>query len=334
MLNIPDPLDQPATPDYLRHQARHGVLDGPALRRAFALTGHTPAARQWAAFLNVLLLVLGAGLLVSGVIFFFAFNWDGMHRFVKLGLLEGSVVIAVALAYWQGLDTLPGKVALSAAAGLVGALLAVFGQIYQTGADGYQLFGLWALLISGWVLLGRFTPLWAFWLLLVDLTIWTYGLEVRGQPDSLILLALFGVNILALATWEWASRQGVDWLCSRWTARMCASLALVALALATLFVIFGGRRELADDPWLVTAPPLFVVTVVALAYVYSLRFFDPFMLIVTALAACICLNSWLSEVFDFDEGTLIVLGLLVIGQTAGVVAWVRQRALLWEVRHP
>jgi uncharacterized membrane protein len=331
MLNIPDPLDQPATPDYLRHQARHGVLDGPALRRAFALTGHTPAARQWSAFLNALLLVLGAGLLVSGVIFFFAFNWDGMHRFAKLGLLEGSVVIAVALAYWQGLDTLPGKVALSAAAGLVGALLAVFGQVYQTGADPYQLFGLWALLITGWVLVGRFTPLWVFWLLLVDLTIWLYALEVRGEPDGLIMLALFAVNALALAAWEWASRHGVVWLRSRWAPRLCASLALAALALATLTVIFD---ELPGDPWLLAAPPLLALAVLALAYVYSQRFFDPFMLIVTALAACVCLNSWLGEVLDFDEGTLIVLGLLVIGQTAGVVAWVRRRALSWEVEHP
>ncbi|HYF61732.1 MAG TPA: DUF2157 domain-containing protein [Herpetosiphonaceae bacterium] len=332
MLNIPDPLDQPATPDALRHQARHGVLDGPALRRALALIGHTPPAGRWAAFLDLLLLVLGAGLLVSGVIFFFAFNWDGMHRFAKLGLIEGALAAAVGLASWRGLDTLPGKVALSAAAGMVGALMAVFGQVYQTGADSYQLFALWALLISGWVLAGRFTPLWAFWLLLLDLAIWLWAIETRGELDGATLIGLFSLNALALALWEWARRQGVAWLRSRWTPRLFASLAIGALAIATLLVILGDRVDLDGDPWLLAAPPLFVAAVGLLAYHYSQRLFDPFILVVTALAACVCLNSWVSEVLDLDEEILIVLGLLVIGQTAAVVAWVRRRALLWEVR--
>lgn len=334
MLNVPDPLDLPATPATLRHQARHGALDGPALRRAFALTGHTPPAGRWAAFLDILLLVLGAGLLVGGVIFFFAFNWDGMHRFAKLGLLEGGSATAVALAYWQGLDTLPGKVALSAAAGLVGGLMAVFGQVYQTGADNYQLFALWALLISGWVLVSRFAPLWAFWVLLVDLALWLFAIETHGELDGAPLIGLFAINGLALALWERAHQQGVVWLRSRWTARLFASLALGALSIATLLVILGARVDPAGDPWLLAAPPLFVGVVGLLAYAYSQRLFDPFMLIVTALAACVCLNTWLAEVLDLDEATLIVLGLLVIGQTAAVVAWVRRRALLWEVGHP
>ena len=336
MLHVPDPLDLPATPDFLRHQARHGVFDGPVLRRAFALIGHTPAAQQWATFLNFLLLVLGTGLLVSGAIFFFAFNWAGMHRFAKLGLIEGSIAIAIGLALWQGLSTLPGKIALSAAAGLVGALLAVFGQIYQTGADSYQLFALWSILISGWVLLGRFTPLWFFWLLLLNMTLWLGALETGGEQVGPTYAAMFALNALALAGWEWARTRGIAWLHSRWTPRLCASLALGALTSATLTVIFASQGELAGDSWLVGAAPLFVVVTVGLMYGYSQHLFDPFMLIITALAVCICLNSWLIRMLDFDDEAIIflILGILVIGETAGVVAWVRQRALRWEVNHP
>jgi uncharacterized membrane protein len=42
----------------------------------------------------------------------------------------------------------------------VGVLQAVFGQIYETGADSYVLFLIWALLIIGWVAIGGYAPLW------------------------------------------------------------------------------------------------------------------------------------------------------------------------------
>ena len=58
MIHVPDPLDTPVTLDTLRHQARHGMLDQTALRRAFVITGHTPANRDWIAFLNIGLLIL------------------------------------------------------------------------------------------------------------------------------------------------------------------------------------------------------------------------------------------------------------------------------------
>ncbi|MET0204922.1 MAG: DUF2157 domain-containing protein [Casimicrobiaceae bacterium] len=52
----------------------------------------------------------------------------------------------IALAVWRGLDTLPGKAALVAAL-LAGALLALVGQVYQTGADTFELFAAWAVAI-------------------------------------------------------------------------------------------------------------------------------------------------------------------------------------------
>ncbi|MET0346849.1 MAG: DUF2157 domain-containing protein [Casimicrobiaceae bacterium] len=61
----------------------------------------------------------------------------------------------IALAVWRGLDTLPGKAALVVAALLVGALLALVGQVYQTGADRFELFAAWAVAIVAWVLVAR-----------------------------------------------------------------------------------------------------------------------------------------------------------------------------------
>ncbi|MBO7203321.1 MAG: DUF2157 domain-containing protein, partial [Paludibacteraceae bacterium] len=51
----------------------------------------TPAgkvdAQKWLRFSEVLTLSLGAGLLLSGIIFFFAYNWETIHRFVKMGIV-------------------------------------------------------------------------------------------------------------------------------------------------------------------------------------------------------------------------------------------------------
>lgn len=70
---------------------------------------------------------------------------------------------------WRlGLERAAGKAALLAASLLVGALLALAGQIYQTGADTWELFAVWALMVFPWVAASRFSALWLFWLGLLN----------------------------------------------------------------------------------------------------------------------------------------------------------------------
>ena len=57
---------------------------------------------------------------------------------------------------WTGCPARPSCVLLSL---LTGALLALSGQVYQTGADTFELFAWWAVLILPWVLVSRFSPL-------------------------------------------------------------------------------------------------------------------------------------------------------------------------------
>ena len=44
------------------------------------------------------LLSLGIAFLVSGVIFFFAYNWASLHKFIKLGLLQALIITMVCVA--------------------------------------------------------------------------------------------------------------------------------------------------------------------------------------------------------------------------------------------
>lgn len=327
-----NPLDLPAMPEKLRRLARAGVLNVEALERALKIIRHTPDTARWVRFLDILLLVLGAGFTVSGVFFFFAFNWAGMHRFFKLGLLEVAVLLAVGLAFWRKLDRISGKIALGVAGLLVGALLAVYGQIYQTGADSYQLFLTWALLIAGWVLISKFTPLWLVWVLLFDLCLAFYWMQIVGEINGTLYLWMFVINGGAILTWEAAHAGGVDWLKDRWTPRLLALPTFATLVAPTMMLIFSSTRERSPDPVLFWMFVLFIGASALVLYVYSQKTLDLFMLTVCAFSLIITFNAWVLEVLKFETFELFFLSALFIGQAALVVAWLRRVSDSWEAR--
>ena len=92
---------------------------------------------------------------------FFAFNWSAIGRLGKMGLIAAAIA-ACALGALPDPRRLLSRVLLLllSASVLVGALLAVFGQAYQSGADPWSMFATWALLILPWTLAACFRPLW------------------------------------------------------------------------------------------------------------------------------------------------------------------------------
>src|SRR5689334_7721007 len=140
-----DPLDRAATAPRIQVVAEAAQLPPVSVRRAYELAGASPTADAWNRFLGLALLLLGAGLVLSGVVSFFAFSWASIGKFAKFGLLEAAIAACAVVGWWR-LREITGRVAIFAAAVLVGPLLAVFGQTYQTGADPWGLFAVWALL--------------------------------------------------------------------------------------------------------------------------------------------------------------------------------------------
>jgi hypothetical protein len=81
----------------------------------------------------------------------------------------------------------------------VGVFLAVFGQVYQTGADRWDLFAQWSALIFGWVLLARFTPLWGVWLVVTNLALGLYLVQTGFFDHNLFVMHTFLNGVILVA---------------------------------------------------------------------------------------------------------------------------------------
>ena len=107
--------DLPATSVRLRHVAGRLRLNEETYLRAREIAGLAPDKAEWRRLIDRFLLAFGAALIVAGVTAFFAYNWSGLHKFWKFGLIESGIVAGVALTAWRGLDSGPGKISLLAA---------------------------------------------------------------------------------------------------------------------------------------------------------------------------------------------------------------------------
>ncbi|MCI0570256.1 MAG: DUF2157 domain-containing protein [Myxococcaceae bacterium] len=254
-------LDSRATPERLRALRDAGVLSPSATRAAFEVALGSPSASAWATFIKATLLSSGVLLVLSGVVFFFAANWAELGRFGKLALLQAALVGAVAGA-WRLWPRASGQACLTVAAGLVGPLLAVYGQAYQTGADAWELFAGWAALILPWVLLSRSQPLWLLLLALVNVGLTLYWEQVGegaffedGWPFPLLAL----LDASAWLVVETLSRRGVAWLKGRWLPRvLMLAAASWAAPLALLTVAAPGEATTASVTSLVVAVGLVI----------------------------------------------------------------------------
>ena len=321
-----DLLDLDATPERLQALADAGVLPPLALGRALELAVASPPRSWWRRFLSTALLGMGALLVLSGVISFFAFNWAALHRFGKFGLLMAAIA-AAALTAWRLGERPAGQFALLFAAVLVGPLLAVYGQAYQTGADPYELFLGWGGLILPWVLLARFAPLWLFELILANTTVLLFWDQIlEGNDRFSLLAALAGLNGAAWIATEVLAHRQLPWLQGRWFPRILAVMALTPLMFST--------EELAIDLKVDDGLQLLCALLLAgaLAGMYAFhRQLRSELFFLTLGAACVMtlastlvghvLFSGRDHVFSF-----LFMPLVLIGEIALVVWWLRHEA--------
>lgn len=175
----------------------------------------TPDGKSWRTFIDNLLLWLGGLALAFAVLFFIAYNWKDLGHFAKFGMVEGFIVLAIAAYCKFAENTIASEVSLVVATISLGVLLALYEQTYHTGADPWQLFFYWALLMLPWAVIGRFPSIWIVWITLMNVSIILYYLTFRGvfgfvfESESGMLWVAFLFNTLAFITWQLLARKNI-----------------------------------------------------------------------------------------------------------------------------
>lgn len=190
---------------------------------------------NWQKYLTLLFALVGIGLFSSGIVSWIAANWHFFSKFEKIYATQGLLIALILLGvffYWrenrdsQSTRYFKTDGSFFVASVVIGALFALIGQIYQTGADPWQLFALWSALQIP-LFIAR--PNVASALLLcttLNLTLWLFG-------ASLYFSALLNFGLLVLA--EFFQRS---WQDSRRILARTLNLLLVLLIFALIYEHF------------------------------------------------------------------------------------------------
>ena len=296
-----------------------GNLDDVAWRRARELCGDGPDVKLWRAFLEHIALWLAVALLGSAIICFIAANWEHLGRFARLYGLQAVMALA-ALATWRfGLTRPAGQAALLVAGILLGGVLALIGQTYQTGADTWQLFALWAVLLLPWVFAGASLPIALLWSLVVNVFLWLYADE--HFRDGMAPWLTVGVaNLLLFALWQ-ALAGRIGGLRGRTGPRLLALAALGALSLIAIVEVFDEIGP-GLPAWLIGT-----AAIVASAWRWQR---DIAILGFAALSVIVVDTFWLGRFLLDSIGMgsvgLLLLALILVGQAVVAGGWLRRLA--------
>ena len=315
----------PATRRLVEQLYAHGKITSEA--RAYALELIYPE-RLWGLWASRLLLAVGITLMLAGVIYLFAFNWARITPAVKLFGIQAGMVACLLGAYYYSLANLSGRVLLLCASVLVGVFIAVFGQIYQTGADSYQLFATWSILIIGWTLIANFAPQWLVWLTITNLALmlWWRQVALPSKPmEDMIYTYMIALNGMALILREYlAVKKNCDWLAARWT-RMALLLATLTAMLMPIVLLLVWPFDATESMLLGSAIGL--IGHAAIFYLYRYRLKDMWALTTTVFSICIIAELFLVRFFwPESASSFLIVGLLTLVIFTAAIKYLRGAA--------
>jgi uncharacterized membrane protein len=317
------------------------ALSREAIDASLELSGLRPGIAEWRAFAVRAMQAAGTLSLAAGAVFLVAYNWRALGVYGRFAMLELPLLLALAFAWLKGIDRLSGRLSLLLSVILTGALVALFGQTYQTGADLYELFLTWALLTAPLAIACRWEPCWAFWLLVVNVGAVLYA-ERAGHGFFGLLLPRQGLtpwtipfllNIAAFAAVETLSRKRKCGFGDRWLVRC---LAAAAMAFGTFIMILRILRmdELQDSQGIVLLEVFLFIAASAGLFVYvNWRKEDLFPFAVLGLSLVVVSTVWFGRLMvehDAGFGALFVIAMYVIGASAAAVKGITLISRRWK----
>ena len=134
--------------------------------------------------------------LIAGVTSFTAYNWENMSNIEKLAV--PSVLIVVGLvAYLFLKKEIYKNLAIFFSSFMIGTLFAVYGQVYQTGADVWILFRNWAIfLIIPMVATGYYSVMTLFSIIVAIATSFYLDLYLSGAIIPFLSSLIFGIILI------------------------------------------------------------------------------------------------------------------------------------------
>lgn len=225
----------------IRKAYSDGALSESSLQKLLDWSVSPPDAQEWTWYFRTHCLVLGWLLLVSGILFFGAYNWSDLSRFAKFGLLQFLIGATFSAAMMRKVSTLVGETLIVSSATLVGALLAVYGQVYQTGADSYTLFLGWGLLILPWCVGAGSNFLWLLQAILINVTFALWWYQFKSDSFEIYALANLALNLGLAYSAELASKK----LESSWSsAPLLFGMALTPITISSCIGFWEGELYL------------------------------------------------------------------------------------------
>ena len=315
----------PTSRQQILEWAASGHLNPNNIEQALAVTQSMPMPATQLRFLSRVVLVFAVLLLCSGVIFFFAYNWDDLSRFNKFAIAQGALLLSLLPLLRVNLQQPAGQASLFAASLLVGALLALVGQTYQSGADTYELFLVWALLITPWVLLARMPALWLLLLLLLNvslvLALDNLAIHRLTRLFSDPSWAVFALNASAAVLWIIATQRQPPTLLLRWGERVISLSSLLVITFLAISYINSWFNSNASSliVWLAVAG--------LWLYHYRWRTLDLLLLAALVMAAIILTIVLLGDILHKHipmDGLLLLMSMLIIGLSSAGALWLQQ----------
>ncbi|MCP4597890.1 DUF2157 domain-containing protein [Neptuniibacter sp.] len=304
--------------------AAQGLIKAEDLDHALQLIQATPSNQSWSKFISNLLLWLGFIAVGAGVIFFFAFNWQEISNFTKFASIQGLIIITALFYVRAEPQSKLSLATVTLLTLLVGALLALVGQIYQTGADPWQLFAIWALFITPWVLLHRSSLLWLIWVGLINLSILLYLQTFRGLlgflfRDEELIILFSALNTFFFVSLECGYHNSKKLIQNRIASQIIIIHSGALLSWLALWSIFDHE----DMGW---AGLCYLIWISTAFYYYRYRYLDLLVLSGIATSLIVVMSGLLIKIFGdaFDGGAFLFISLVIIGSSTAAGVWLKQ----------
>jgi uncharacterized membrane protein len=297
-------------------------LDGARTATLLELADAQPSRVEGFRFIATCLRIAGVLSLAAGLVFFVAANWNDIAVFGRFALIELSMLACAVLAWMKPPPSFIGRGAVFLTFIATGALLGLFGQTYQTGADVYELFLAWALLGLPLAIAAQWSVASAAWVLVFNAALLLFcGWRPAGgllwvmlggthlQP-ALIILGAACLNLVLWCVSEFRHVGAVP----EWVRRLIVSCAFGFATWGGVLGVMGGNllfSNLQIDP--VSLLILAGAMIVVVAYAVHRRD-DIYPLAVVMGTFIIVSIVWLAHVVEFrDEGMFLFLSLWLIG---------------------